>query len=160
MIELTDEIDDTVRDTKSASSLDTATDILDLGVQLCAGLGAFKVTEECFRQSREASHDIATNEILGFLVLTLLRDLDLELAATETEIEDLLDARDLASGEGSVVLGDLIAASDTEIDAAFTDEGWDVGGGEEDERDGQVLDERDVEAGFATELDVTACEEV
>lgn len=58
------------------------------------------------------------------------------------------------------MLGDLVAASDSEIDAAFANEGRNVGGGQEDQRDGQVLDQRDVEAGFATELDVTAGEEI
>jgi hypothetical protein len=40
--------------------------------------------------------------------------------------------------------------------AALADEGRDVCGGEEDECNGEVLDQRDVEAGFAAELDVTA----
>jgi hypothetical protein len=58
------------------------------------------------------------------------------------------------------VLGDLVAASDAQVDAALADEGRDVCGGQEDQRDRQVLDEGDVEAGFAAELDVTAGEEV
>lgn len=58
------------------------------------------------------------------------------------------------------MFSDLIAASDTQINAAFTDEGGDVGGGQEDQRNGQVLDQSDVEAGFAAELDVTAGEKV
>lgn len=58
------------------------------------------------------------------------------------------------------MLGDLVAACDADVDAAFTDEGGDVGGGEEDEGDGEVLDEGDVEAGFAAELNVAAGEEI
>jgi hypothetical protein len=58
------------------------------------------------------------------------------------------------------VLGDLVAAGDTKVNAALADEGWDVGGGQEDQRNGQVLDQRDVEAGFTAELDVGAGEEV
>jgi hypothetical protein len=58
------------------------------------------------------------------------------------------------------VFGDLVTTGDTEVDAAFADEGRDVGGGQEDQRDGQILDERNVEAGFAAELDVAAGEEV
>ena len=54
------------------------------------------------------------------------------------------------------MLGDLVAACDSDVDAAFTDEGRDIGGGKEDEGDGEVLDESDVEAGFAAELHVTA----
>ena len=58
------------------------------------------------------------------------------------------------------MFGDLVAACDTDVDAAFTDEGGDVSGGEEDEGDGEILDEGDVEAGFAAELNVAAGEEV
>lgn len=58
------------------------------------------------------------------------------------------------------MLGDLVPARDADVDAAFTDEGRDVGRGEEDERDGEVLDEGDIEAGFAAELHVAAGEEV
>ena len=58
------------------------------------------------------------------------------------------------------MFGDLIPAGDTEVDSAFTNEGGDVGGGEEDESYRVVLDEGDVEAGFAAELYVRAGEEV
>lgn len=58
------------------------------------------------------------------------------------------------------MLGDLVAARDAEVYAALADEGRDVGCGKEDERDGQVLDQCDVEARFAAELDVAAGEEV
>jgi hypothetical protein len=58
------------------------------------------------------------------------------------------------------VLGDLVEACDTEITLALSDECGDVGSGEEDERDGEVLDKRDVEAVFAAELDVGSFEEV
>jgi hypothetical protein len=58
------------------------------------------------------------------------------------------------------VLGDLVATGDTKVDTALANEGWDVGGGQEDECDGQVLDQRDVETGLAAELDVGAGEEV
>lgn len=84
----------------------------------------------------------------------------MQLAGAEAQVEELLDIGGLAGGQGGIVLGNLVAASDAQIDAAFADEGRDVGGGQEDQRDGQVLDQRDVEAGFAAELDVTAGEEV
>lgn len=58
------------------------------------------------------------------------------------------------------MLGDLVTTGDTKVDTALTYEGWDVGCGQEDECDGQVLDQRDVEAGLAAELDVAAGEEV
>lgn len=58
------------------------------------------------------------------------------------------------------MLGDLVATGDTQVNAAFANERRDVSGGEEDQRDGEVLDEGDVEAGFAAELDVAAGKEV
>lgn len=58
------------------------------------------------------------------------------------------------------MLGDLVTAGDTDVDAALADEGGDVGGGQEDQGDREILDEGDIKAGFATELDVRAGEEV
>jgi hypothetical protein len=58
------------------------------------------------------------------------------------------------------VLGDLVAACDTEIDTTFAHEGGDVGGGEEDEGEREVLDEGDVKAGVPVELDVGPVEEI
>ena len=55
---------------------------------------------------------------------------------------------------------DLVSSGDTEVYAALADESWDVGGWEEDQCDVQVLDEGDVEAVLAAELDVTAGEEL
>lgn len=58
------------------------------------------------------------------------------------------------------MLSDLVPACNAQIDAALADEGRDVGCGQEDQCDGEVLDQCDVEAGFAAELNVTAGEEV
>lgn len=58
------------------------------------------------------------------------------------------------------MLGDLVAAGDTDINATLADESGDVGSGQEDQGNGKVLDESNVEAGFAAELDVSAGEKV
>lgn len=58
------------------------------------------------------------------------------------------------------MLFDLVATGDSEVNTALADEGGDVGGREEDEREGKVLDERNVEARVAVELNVGAVEEV
>lgn len=58
------------------------------------------------------------------------------------------------------MLLDLVATGDSEVDAAFADEGGDVGRGQEDEREREVLDECDVQARVAVELDIGAVEEV
>lgn len=55
---------------------------------------------------------------------------------------------------------DLIPSRDSQIDPPFTDKSGDVSRGQEDECDGVVFDEGDVEAGRAAELDIGAGEEV
>ena len=52
------------------------------------------------------------------------------------------------------MLFDLVATGDSEVNTALADEGGDVGGREEDEREGKVLDERNVQARVPVELDV------
>jgi hypothetical protein len=54
----------------------------------------------------------------------------------------------------------LVPASDAEIDTALANKGRDIGGGEEDESDWEVLDESDVETVLATKLDVGTLEQV
>lgn len=58
------------------------------------------------------------------------------------------------------MFGDLVEARDTKVNLALSDECGDISGREEDEGNGEVLDERDVEAVFAAELDVGSFEEV
>jgi hypothetical protein len=58
------------------------------------------------------------------------------------------------------VLRDDISARNAQVHAAFADEGGYICRREEDEGDGVVLDEGDVEAVFAAELYVGAGEEV
>ena len=58
------------------------------------------------------------------------------------------------------MFGDLIPAGYTEVDSSFTDKGRNVGGGKEDEGYRVVLDEGNVEAGFAAELYVGAGKKV
>lgn len=59
-----------------------------------------------------------------------------------------------------IILGDLVATSDGEVDAAVSDKDRDVGRRQEDERHGQVLDQRNVEARFAPELDIATGEKL
>jgi hypothetical protein len=152
----TNKIHNTIRNAQRAGGLDTTANVLDLSLELLAGLGALQLAEESLSQGSEASHDIAADELLSLGDVALLGNLHLQLAAAETEIEDLFHTRLLAIGQGSVVLGDLVTAGNTNVDATLADEGGDVGGGQENERNGQVLDQGDVETGLATELDVGA----
>jgi len=132
-------------------------------------------------QVDETRTDSFSHEILRSPVWSILGDLNLELAAAKAKLHDhlatgLLDVSVIAGvgcstvdGEppvavvgphAGIVLLDLVPAGDSEVDLAFSDEGGDVGGGEEDESYGEVLDEGDVEAVFALELDISALEEV
>ena len=58
------------------------------------------------------------------------------------------------------MLGNLVSASDAEIDTALAHERGYVGGREEDESDGKVFHECDVEARVSMKQDVGAGEEV
>jgi hypothetical protein len=58
------------------------------------------------------------------------------------------------------MFGDLIASSDAQVNATLANKGGDIGGGEEDEGKREVLDQRNVKARVAVELDVGAREEV
>lgn len=186
---LTNKIDDAVGNTKSAGSLDTAAELDNLSLELTAGqlggIGIHKThlfqleTGKVFlRKVDEAGADVLTDQVLAGGVLALNGNLDLEFASAEAEVHDgiatlglslfaVLGAplAALATGASSgadagIVLLNLVVASDTEVDTALTNEGGDIGGGKEDEGNGEVLDERNVETVLATELDVGALEEV
>jgi hypothetical protein len=58
------------------------------------------------------------------------------------------------------MLSHLIAPCYAQVDSAFSNKRGDIGGREEDKRERQVLDEGDVEARVAVELDVRAVKEV
>lgn len=131
----------------------------------------------------EAGADVAPDEVGAAGVGALDGDLDLQAAGAEAQVHDGLAAARLAVGGGGgagggpgevarqaagaglaadagLVLLDLVVARDAEVDLALADKGGDVGGGEEDEGDGEVLDEGYIEAVLAAELDVGALEEV
>lgn len=117
----------------------------------------------------EAGANGAADEILARDESALLGDLDLEAAAAEAQVHDHVAARGGGIGalagarldaDGGIVLLDLIPARYAEVDAALADKGRDVGGGQEDEGNGEVLDEGDVEAVLAAELDVGTLEQV
>ena len=126
----------------------------------------------------EAGADVLPDQVLALDVLALGGHLDLQLAGAKAEVHDGLAALRLrvggggrvplvahaaGAGEGAhagIVLLHLVVARDAQVDAALADKGGDIGGGEEYEGDGQVLDKGDVEAVLTAELDVGALEEV
>ena len=162
-------VDNAIRDAERTCRLDTATDILDVCLQLrvlgdlavgLAALLSLQLAEVLLGQVCERGDYVLADQVLGLGQVALLRDLDLQAALAKVEVKDLDDARCRGGGDAAFVLFDLVAAGDSEVNAAFADEGGDVGGRQEDEREGKVLDERNVEARVAVELDVGAVEEV
>lgn len=170
--EPTDEINDSVRDTESAGSLDTTTNILDLRSQsaypaatACASLDLnieeirfplagiplqlFKVLPS---QPDERRADVLSDQLPGVIVFSVLGYLDLQLATAELEIEELLDI--------TLRLGHLIAPSNSKVHPALTNEGRNISRRQEDKGDLEVNTQRDVEARVAVELDVTAVQKV
>jgi hypothetical protein len=80
----------------------------------------------------------------------VLGDLDLKRTLAESEGE-----------EGGYVLRHLGLEDDIvtcypDVDVAFSDEGGDISGGEEDESDRLIRRQRYVESGVTTELDVSS----
>lgn len=164
--QLTNEIDNAVCDTERACGFHTASNVLDrcLELLLAVGLAArdllLHLAEVLLGQASEASHEGLANERLRCVQVALLRDLDLQLAASKLQVHQLLNTGSLARGRDGLVLGDDIATSDAEIDSALSDECGNVGSGEEDEGQRQVLDQGNVEAVVAVELDVGAGEQL
>lgn len=182
---LTNKVNNTIRNTQRARSLHTTAQLNNLGLELArgcrssitAGLLRLEPGKVLLGKVDEAGADILANEVCALRVDAIHRDLDLQLASAKAKIQDRLAAARLAvnwcgiarQGVGAradlgahtgLVLLDLVVACDTQVDLALTHKGWDVGGGEEDECDGEVLDEGDVEAVLAAELYVGALEEV
>jgi hypothetical protein len=165
---LTDKVDNAVCDTERAGGFHTASDELDRRLELVRALAValavrhllLHLAEVLLRQASEAGHKRLANKRLGSVQVALLGHLDLQLAATEFEVHQFLDAGSFARGRDGLVLGNDIAASDSKVDSALADEGGDVGGREEDQGQRQVLHQGNVEAVVTVELDVGAGEQL
>lgn len=70
-------------DTESTSSLHTSTNVLDVRLLLRSPVLLLKPGKELLAQGRKARHHIFANQILSSLNISLLRNLDLELAPTK-----------------------------------------------------------------------------
>lgn len=149
-ITLTHKIDNAVRNAQCACRLHTAANVFDVGLQfplsvnLLALLLCLQLREVLLGKIGKASNDVAADQLLGGSNVAFLRHLNLELAGAEVQVEHLLNAGGVGGRSYGLMFCDLVAAGDTKVDAALSDEGWDIGGGQEDEGDGQVLDKRDV----------------
>lgn len=184
---LTDKVDDTVGDAQRAGRLHAPAELDDLRSQLPplplgrvrdALLLHLEASKVLAREVDEAGTDVLADQVLALGVLSLGGHLDLQAASTKTELHDGLAALGLGIAglvgiplvahapdarerpDTGIVLLYLIMAGDAQVDAALADKSGYVGRGEEDEGDGQVLHQGDVEAVLALELDVGAFEEV
>lgn len=109
--------------------------------------------KEVLRDTFKAGSDSLSDEIFDRGCTVLDRDLDTESALSKAKLKNLCD---LILG---LCLSDHVLASDTEVDVTLTNEFGDIASGEEDEGDGEVLDEGNVETVLAVELNVGALEE-
>lgn len=145
----TNEINDSVRHTQSASSLDTATYIFDLGsqsrhahstgrawdlsrgqhsVSICnfgVRLLLLKLCKVSARETSEASDNVLSDQLARVSVIAHLRNLDLELARTESEVQNLLNV--------NLGFDNLVATGNTQVDSSLTNETGNVGCWEEDQ---------------------------
>jgi hypothetical protein len=159
-ISLTDKIHDALSNLERASRFHTSAKFLDRSLDGRAWRNTLKIAEELLCESSEAGDHCLADKVLGLLQLSVLGNLDLKLAGAEFEIKDLFNLGNLASGKLGIVFSDLVTAGDTDINAAFAHKGRNVGGGEEDKRNWVVLDQRDVKAGLAVELNIATGEQV
>jgi hypothetical protein len=161
-----DEIDNAVGHAERARCLNTSADVLDVCLELriaicfAARLLGFQLPEVLLGEVCEARYDVLADEVFRLGQAALLRYLHLQIALAEVEVKDLYNAGCLCGRVCALVLLDLVAARDSQIDTAFTNESGDVGGGEKDQRKRVVLDEGNVKARVAVELDVGAVKEV
>jgi hypothetical protein len=116
---------DTIRHTQRTSRLDTTTHILHLGLALCSSLRIHPL-EQLPGKHLEARGDPLPRELLQRLDRTRHGHLDLELALSKAQREEL---GDLVGVRG---LGNDVLAGDPQSDGAEGDEARDVRGGEED----------------------------
>lgn len=182
----TNKVNDAIRNAQGACCLNTAAQLDDLGPQLPRGSPALlayllaillglQPREVLLCEVDEAGADVLADQVLPGLVGAVDRDLDLELAASEPEIQDGLASPGLsilrrhisrgvagphAAPVPGLVLLYLVETSDAQVDRPLAHEGRDVRRRQEDKGDVEVLDERDVESVFPSELDVGALEEV
>lgn len=163
---LTNEIDNAVGNTQSTCGLHTATQLNDLRLKLASRRHTLQFRKVLPRQVDKARAYALAHQILRDRILSLLGNLGLQLARPKAQVHHHLAAGrngvGLAVGctDASVMFLDLVPACDSEVDLALANEGGDIGGGEEDESDGEVLDEGNVEAVLAAELNVGTLEEV
>jgi hypothetical protein len=127
----THEINNPICNAKGTSRLHTPTNILDLRPPFFNPHLPLQPLKIRSRQTRKTRHDPLPNQLFCIPNRPRLGNLHLQRTFPESEFEDLVDFA------GLVVVGfefgDLVLASDAEVDVALCDESGDVGGREENE---------------------------
>jgi hypothetical protein len=173
--EPTDEIDNSIGNTECARCLNGSSNVLDLGSQTSHGASAASTSLNLANlksvglllllsslalqslkvlsgKSSEGRANVLSDELLGGVVLSILGNLNLEFALSESKVEELLNL--------NLGLSDHVTSGDSEVDTSLSDETRDIGGGKEDKRHGEVQAERNVETRVTVELDVRPLEQV
>lgn len=110
------QIDNAVCDAQRASRLDTAANVLDNGLELRIAVGAgtrllcLQLPKVLFGEVGEAGNDVLSNQVLGLGQVAFGRDLHLETAFSETQVEDFVDTRCGRGRRDAFMLGDLVTA--------------------------------------------------
>lgn len=122
---------DAVRKAQRACRLDTAANVLDLGLDALLPALGIQLAKVPSRKDLEAGDDLLADEILDRLDVASLGHLDLQLALSELELERLRDE------SVHVCFRNHVLARDAEVDVTLADEARDVGRREEDAASGR-----------------------
>ena len=141
------QIDDSIGETKSTGGLDGSRHKLDLGLHT---LFLVKRPKEFLGHIGETRYDSATSK--SRYVGNVLGDgsLNAQLALAETEVHDAINL--------DATFPHNIHTSDANVDVTLADVLGNVGSGQEDEGDGQIDGQSDIEAGLATVVDASTLE--
>ena len=90
-----------------------------MGAQLLSCLLTLELSEVNLGEVGEAGNDVLSDQRLWVLEIALLGNLDLKLAAAKVQVENLFNTSGLGRGLSDFVLGDLVATSDTEVNATL-----------------------------------------
>jgi hypothetical protein len=83
----------------------------------------------------ETSNNVLADQVFWLCQIAFCRDLNLQAAFSEIEIENFIYASGGCRWCDAVMFCYLVASSYTQVYAAFSYERWDIGGGQENERE-------------------------
>ena len=162
----TNKINNSLRNAQGTCGLDTPTQLdnfrLHPATRCRTGiLPKLQPRKILSRQVHKARTDCQPHQVLACGIGTPPRDLHLQLACAKAELHDqLATGYNVVGADAGVMLLHLVPHSYAQVNTALANKGGDIRCREKDEGDGEVLNKRDVEAGFPAELYVGTLEEI